>query len=136
MKLRGVKAWAAGVVTVTALVHMPAHAHHSFAAAYNLQAPLEIVGKIVEVRLTNPHSHFFLDVADSEGNMVRWKIEAGTPSGMIRNGYSPEVIKTGDTVTIKGFRARDDSSNGMLTELIMADGTVYGMFGPRQGPGA
>lgn len=114
----------------------PAFAHHSFAAAYNMDNPIEIVGKIVEVRLTNPHSHFFLDVESEDGEVERWKIEAGTPSGMIRNGYSPQVIKTGDTVTIKGFRARDDSSNGMLTELILADGTVYGMFGPRQGPGA
>lgn len=114
---------------------LAAQAHHSFAAAYNMQKPLEIVGKIVEVRLTNPHSHFFLDVDDGKGNIVRWKIEAGTPSGMIRNGYSPDVIKTGDTVTIRGFHARDDSANGMLTELIMEDGTVYGMFGPRQGPG-
>ena len=115
---------------------LPASGHHSFAAAYNMENPIEIVGRIVEVRLTNPHSHFFLDVEDANGDLARWKIEAGTPSGMIRNGYSKEVIKTGDLVTIKGFRARDDSNNGMLTELITADGTVYGMFGPRQGPGA
>jgi hypothetical protein len=55
---------------------------------------------------------------------------------MIRNGYSDKVIRIGDTVTIKGFHARDNSANGMLTELITGDGTVYGMFGPRQGPGA
>lgn len=123
------------VLALALLQPLSATAHHSFAAAYNMEKPLEIVGTIVEVRLTNPHSHFFLDVDDGKGNLVRWKIEAGTPSGMIRNGYSPDVIKTGDTVTIKGFHARNDSPNGMLTELITADGTVYGMFGPRQGPG-
>lgn len=119
-----------------AAVSLPASAHHSFAAAYDLQDPIEIVGQIVNVRLTNPHSHFFIDVPDEDGNPVRWKIEAGTPSGMIRNGYSEELIRTGDTVTIKGFRARNGSDNGMLTELITVDGTEYGMFGPRQGPGA
>ncbi|MDT8399832.1 MAG: DUF6152 family protein [Pseudomonadales bacterium] len=113
-----------------------AWAHHSFAAAYNMQDPIIIEGKIVEVRLTNPHSHFFLDVVDSKGETVRWKFEAGTPSGMIRNGYSQDVIKQGDTVTIHGFRARDASNNGMLRELITTDGTVYGMFGPQQGAGA
>jgi hypothetical protein len=120
---------------LTGFISQQVTAHHSFAAAYDLEDPLEIVGAIVDVRLTNPHSHFFLDVPDAQGNAVRWKIEAGTPSGMIRNGYSPTIIKKGDTVTIKGFRARDKSSNGMLTELILQDGTVYGMFGPRQGPG-
>ncbi len=116
--------------TLTAL---PAHAHHSFAAAYNLQNAIEIKGTIVSVRLTNPHSHFFIDVVNDKGETEHWKIEAGTPSGMIRNGYSPKVIKTGDVVTIKGFRARDDSTNGMLRELVTADGTVYGMFGPQEG---
>lgn len=111
----------------------PAQAHHSFAAAYDLQDPIEIKGSIVDVRLTNPHSHFFIDVVDDKGETVHWKIEAGTPSGMIRNGYSPKVIKKGDIVTIKGFRARNESNNGMLRELVTADGTVYGMFGPQEG---
>jgi DNA/RNA endonuclease YhcR with UshA esterase domain len=116
---------------------VPAGAHHSFAAAYNMQDPITIEGKIVDVRLTNPHSYFFLDVEDEDGNIVRWSFEAGTPGGMIRNGYDADVIKKGDTVTISGFRAKDASKpNGMLRELVTADGTVYGMFGPREGPGA
>jgi len=115
-------------------------AHHSFAAAYDTSAEgaITITGRIVQVRLTNPHSFFFLDVEDEEsGEVVRWSFEAGTPSGMLRNGYSPEVIKEGDVVTIAGFRAHDPSKpNGMLSELTTADGTVFGMFGPREGPGA
>ena len=114
-----------------------ASAHHSFSAFYNMSESITITGKIVEVRLTNPHSFFFLDVEDDDGKLVRWAFEAGTPSGMIRNGYSPNVIKQGDEVTITGFRARDAAENaGMLRELVTSDGTVYGMFGPREGPGA
>ena len=117
----------------------PVAAHHSFAAAYDTSAEgaITITGTIVNVRLTNPHSFFFLDVEGDDGEVVRWSFEAGTPSGMIRNGYSPKVIKEGDVVTISGFRARDGSQpNGMLRELKTADGTVYGMFGPVEGPGA
>ena len=112
-----------------------AGAHHSFAAAYNMEDPISIQGKIVEVRLTNPHSHFLLDVTGEDGKTTSWTFEAGTPSGMLRNGYSPQVIKKGDTVTISGFRARNASNNGMLRELITADGKVYGMFGPQQNTG-
>lgn len=115
------------------LLSAAAAAHHSFAAAYNMEVPISIKGKIVEVRLTNPHSHFFLDVANADGSTSRWKFEAGTPSGMLRNGYSPQVIKQGDEVTINGFQARDGSDNGMLRELVTADGTLYGMFGPQDG---
>lgn len=117
----------------------PAIAHHSFAAAYDTspEGAITITGKIVNVRLTNPHSFFFLDVEDDSGEVVRWSFEAGTPSGMIRNGYSPQVIREGDVVTITGFRAKDpDAPNGMLRQLVTADGTVFGMFGPQEGPNA
>ncbi len=115
----------------------PVAGHHSFAAAYNMQDPITIKGKIVNVRMTNPHAYFFLDVDGENGEVIRWSFEAGTPSGMIRNGYSPQVIKAGDVVTVSGFRAKDATKpNGMLAELVVADGTVYGMFGPRQGPAA
>lgn len=120
----------AGMVIV--LSSVSAWAHHSFAAAYKMDEPIEITGKIVNVRLTNPHSYFFLDVEGENGEMERWSFEAGTPSGMIRGGYSPQIIKEGDMVTIGGFRARDASTNGMLTRLVTADGTEFGMFGPRE----
>lgn len=131
MKLTFLRMFAAAGIAILAAAS--ASAHHSFAAAYNLENAISIKGKIVDVRLTNPHSHFFLDVTNEDGTTARWKFEAGTPSGMLRNGYSPQVIKKGDEVTINGFRARDDSDNGMLRELITADGTKYGMFGPQDG---
>jgi len=112
-------------------------AHHSFAAAFDMNKPVTVQGTIVQVRLENPHSWFFLDVKDPDGKVVRWAFEAGTPSGMVRNGFKPGIIKKGVEVTIKGFHAKDPSQNmGMLRELVMADGTVYGMFGSQQGPAA
>ena len=112
-----------------------AFAHHSFAAVYDLEQKVTVHGVIAQVRLTNPHSWFYLDVKNDKGEVERWAFEAGTPSGMIRNGYKPSVIKAGAEVTISGFRARDATQNmGMLRELTTADGTVYGLFGPQQGP--
>lgn len=135
MKRRTLAALVVGLVPYVA--GAPARAHHSFAAAYDTSDAITVEGTIVEVRLSNPHSWFFLDVAGDDGKVERWAFEAGTPSGMIRNGYSPNVIKQGDIVTIKGFRARDASKHaGMLRELVTADGKVYGLFGPREGAGA
>ena len=114
-----------------------AWAHHSFAAAFDMNKPVTVKGTIVQIRLENPHSWFFLDVKDESGKVERWAVEAGTPSGMVRNGFKPNIIKKGVEVTIKGFHAKDPSQNaGMLRELVMADGTVYGMFGSQQGAAA
>lgn len=118
-------------------VGVPASAHHSFAAAYDTTQQITVHGTIVQVRLQNPHSWFLLDVKDANGKVEKWAFEAGTPSGMIRNGYKASVIKQGAEVTIKGYRARDASQKmGMLRELTTADGQVFGMFGPQEGAGA
>jgi hypothetical protein len=112
-----------------------AWAHHSFAAIYDMNQPITVQGVIVQVRLTNPHSWFYLDVKNEAGAVERWAFEAGTPSGMIRNGYKPDIIKAGTEVTITGFRGRVESENiGMLRQLTTADGKVYGLFGPQEGP--
>jgi hypothetical protein len=110
-----------------------AWAHHSFAAAYDLKQPVTVHGVITQVLLRNPHSWFSLEVKNPSGATEQWMFEAGTPSGMIRNGYKPSVIKPGAEVTIKGFHARDASQKrGMLRELTTADGQVFGMFGPQE----
>jgi hypothetical protein len=112
-------------------------AHHSFAAAYDMTNTVTVQGAIVQVRLTNPHSWFFLDVKEPDGKLTRWAFEAGTPSGMIRNGYKASELAPGTIVTIRGVRARDKTQNaGMLQQLTTADGKTYGLFGPQEGAGA
>ena len=131
MKRRAFAVLVSGLAVFAAGV--PAWAHHSFAAAYDLQQPVTVHGTINQVLLRNPHSWFMLDVKNENGQVEKWAFEAGTPSGMIRNGYKPTVIKPGAEVTIKGFRARDASQKrGMLRELTTADGQVFGLFGPQE----
>jgi len=123
--------FASGLVALG--VGVPAWAHHSYAAAYDMQQPVTVHGVITQVLLRNPHSWFSLEVKDPTGKVEDWSFEAGTPSGMIRNGYKPNIIKPGAEVTIKGFRARDASQKrGMLRELVTADGQVFGLFGPQE----
>jgi hypothetical protein len=116
---------------------VPVWAHHSFAAAYDTSKTMTIKGTIVQVRLTNPHSWFFLDVKDeATGKLNRWGFEAGTPSGMIRNGYKASELKAGAVVTIQYSPAKDITQNvGMLNQLTTADGKNYTRFGPVEGPG-
>ena len=125
------------MLMLLAVAGTPSSAHHSFAAAYDTQKSITVQGAIVQVRLTNPHSWFFLDVKEPDGKLTRWAFEAGTPSGMIRGGYKASELGPGTIVTIRGAPARDTTKNvGMLQQLTTADGKTYGMFGPQEGPGA
>jgi len=119
-----------------ALVAAQAFAHHS-AVMFDDQKEITVKGVVKEFQYTNPHSWFYIDVKNQAGEIEHWAFEAGTPSGMIRNGYKASVIKQGDVVTVSGFHAKDPAQNmGMLRELRTADGTVYGLFGPQEGPSA
>jgi hypothetical protein len=115
-------------------VGIPAWAHHSFAAAYDTSKTFTVKGTITSVRLTNPHSWFFLDVKDdATGKVTKWAFEAGTPSGMIRNGFKSSELKAGTVVTIQGRPAKDPTQNaGMLVLLTTAEGKAYAMFGPQE----
>ena len=131
MKRRAFAVLVSGLITLA--VGVPAWAHHSYAAAYDMKEPITVKGVISQVLLRNPHSWFMLDVKNENGQVEKWAFEAGTPSGMIRNGYKPSLIKPGTEVTIKGFRARDASQKrGMLRELVTSDGRVFGLFGPQE----
>jgi hypothetical protein len=124
------------LVLVLLIGVVPVLAHHSFAAHYDMQKSITIQGTLVNVRLTNPHSWFFLDVKEADGTISRWSFEAGTPGGMIRNGYKAAELPPGSVVTIQGFASRDKQKVGMLQRLTTADGKSYGMFGPQEGAGA
>jgi hypothetical protein len=131
MKRRLAVVWAAPVLLALAA---PALAHHSFAAEFDADKPVTVKGTITSVRLENPHSWFFLDVAGSDGKVEKWAFEASTPSSLIRSGFKPGTVKAGDEVTIKGYHARDANANaGAARELQMADGRAFAI-GPQVGP--
>lgn len=103
-----------------------ADAHHSFAAAYDATKPVTVEGTLAEIRLENPHSWFFVDVAQPDGQVVRWAFEGSTPTSLIRSGYRPNSLKIGDKVTVKGVHARDSSKNaGAAREIVTTDGRFF-----------
>ena len=128
--------WTALALGLVLGVGAPLSAHHSFAAHYDMQKPITVQGTILNVRLSNPHSWFYIEAKDATGAVTKWAFEAGTPGGMIRNGYKASELPPGTAVTITGFPARNSTNVGMLRELKTAAGKTYGMFGPQEGPGA
>jgi Family of unknown function (DUF6152) len=108
----------------------PASAHHSFASVFDADKPVEVHGVLVEIRLQNPHSWFYVDVTDPDGKVVRWGFEGSTPTSLIRSGFKPSSLKVGDEVTVKGSHARDMSKNeGAARSLTLKDGRAF-IVGP------
>jgi len=113
----------------------PTWAHHSFASVFDPDKPITLQGTVVEVRLENPHSWFVVDIKGANGKIERWNFEASNSTSLIRLGLKPGVVKAGDTVTIKGWRAKDPSQTiGFISKLILANGRVF-QIGPSVAPG-
>jgi len=117
------------------LLQAPLAAHHSFGAEYDEEKPVTLTGVITKIEWTNPHSHFFMDVKDDKGNIANWKFEGYPPVVLYRTGWKRDVtMKTGDTVTVFGWRSRDGTNWAHSRQVTVADGTKL-FFGPPAGTG-
>ena len=100
----------------------PSHGHHSFAAVFDANTSVVVSGTVTDVEWMNPHAWIHLDVENEEGEVGHWSFELGSPSGLIRRGWSRETIKPGDVISISGYRARDGSLRGNVKSVILANG--------------
>jgi len=99
-----------------------AFAHHSFAAEFDITRPVTLVGKVTKIEWTNPHAFLFVDVADAQtGAVTNWEIEMGSPNGLTRLGWTRNVLKPGDAVTIEGSLGRNKSNLANARSVMMTE---------------
>ena len=101
----------------------PAAAHHSFAAEFDADSPIEITGTVTNVEWANPHTFFYIDVKNESGEYENWALELGSPNGLMRRGWTRNTLKLGEVVTVTGSRAKDGSFKGNARSVVLADGT-------------
>jgi hypothetical protein len=110
------------IVGFVTLVAVPMAAHHSFIAVFDREQPVSVEGIVTEIQWTNPHIWFFVDVMQSDGSVTNWGFSGGPPGLLLRRGISRDAMKIGDSVVVKGFRARDGSNNATGGSVTFTDG--------------
>jgi hypothetical protein len=88
---------------------MTASGHHAFAAEFDRNKPIELTGTVTKVEWMNPHARIYVDAPDPEleNQVVNWDFELGSPNVLMRQGWSRNSLKEGQTVTVAGWRARN-----------------------------
>ena len=114
----------AGAATAAALlaVAVPAFPHHSFAAQYDADKPVEMKGTVTKVEWTNPHARFYIDVPVAPGKVENWNFEMASPNVLSRNGWRKDTLKIGSTITVSGYLARQGERMAIAGALTGPDG--------------
>lgn len=97
-------------------------AHHSFAAEFDGNKSVRLVGKITRVEWTNPHSYFYVDVVDDKGQVTNWGCEGASPLALTRRGWKKGDLKIGDVIVVDGYRAKDGSHLVDARRVTFPDG--------------
>jgi hypothetical protein len=124
----------------------PLSAHHSFSAEFDATRQIKVTGEVSSVEWMNPHAWIHVGAREvcerrGSGNLrdnsseeewscttiaanedVEWGFELASPNGLMRQGWTRNSLSLGESVTIEGSRARDDSSNGNARTVTTADG--------------
>ena len=121
-------------VLMIAAASMPAAAHHSFAAEFDIDQPVRLRGEVIRMEFTNPHSWIYLRVTTDSGEVQEWAIEGGAPNALIRRGWNRNSLPAGTEVTVLGYRSRDGSYKASGAAVTLPDGTSLSVG--TTGPGA
>jgi len=132
--MRNSRFWMPAVTLATLGAAATASAHHSFAAEFDSNRPVELTGKVVRMEWINPHSWIHLEVVNDAGETETWMIEGGAPNALLRRGFNRNSLPAGTEISVQGFQAKDGSMRANGRDITFADGSK--LFVGSSGAGA
>ena len=112
------------LIFVGLILSVPANAHHSFAAFYDMTELTEIEGEVTSVVWKNPHITFTMDVPGSDGSVTSWQMAAGSVNTLERFGIGEDIIRVGATLRVAGPRSRHGLDGMFVVSIFPPGGEV------------
>lgn len=98
-------------------------AHHSH-SSFDVTREVTVEGTVVQVIWTNPHSLLFVEVK-GETAVKKWGLEAPSPNGLARGGWTKESIKVGEKITATGNPSRSGAPMILVKGVVTSDGRRF-----------
>lgn len=111
------------------LVVAQTHAHHSF-AGYEPDLQISFTGKVTHYQWTNPHVYIRMEGPGPDGEVRDWLIECANPGILNRIGWTWNMIKEGDTISVIVAPLISGEPGALLKGVKLADGRVFSNGGP------
>jgi hypothetical protein len=110
---------------LVAALAIPAVAHHSY-AMFDRSKSTTVEGTVKKFQWTNPHSWIYVSVTDANGQTVEWPVEAGSPGGLSRQGWTPKTLTPGMKVKMTMHPLADGKPGGQFMSVTLPDGKQMG----------
>jgi hypothetical protein len=102
---------------------LPAIAHHSVQAEFKINNKTTMTGVITRIDWINPHTYFYLEAKDPNGDVQKWTGESYPTGFFHRAGITRNMFNIGDTVTVVMFLAKDGTKNyGWIHTMTLPSG--------------
>ncbi len=107
-----------------------AFAHHGGGTFDNTRS-VELTGTLTRLDFVNPHSWIYFDVTGSDGRVTSHRCEMRSAHTLRRSGWTEEMLRAGQRITIEGSPDRFDPASCYLNTIVLEDGSRadrYGQF--------
>jgi hypothetical protein len=109
------------MAAISFLVSLPLLAHHG-ASEYDMTRVVSMQATVSDFQFVNPHTLISFTVKDNGGKTVEWVGELPSPNLLIHRGWSRNLLKPGDQVTLIGNPAKNGEKGMQVKRLVFPDG--------------
>ena len=98
-------------------------AHHSVSAEFDTSKRVTFTGTVKKIDWMNPHIYTHVEVKESDGKVLVYKVEGGAPNSLYRSGIRPDSLPAGTIVTCTNCsRSKSPESMNVNGRLTLQDG--------------
>lgn len=84
------------------------YAHHG-GGTFDSSRAVTLAGRLTKIDFINPHSWIYFDVTGADGKVTPYRCETRSAHTLRRSGWTPEMFKIGEAITIEGSPDRKTS---------------------------